>query len=195
LKAIIKSALSSEISVFLRQLLQNPRHVGAFVPSGKALARKMTCDLHMSTGHVVELGAGTGRISRAILAAGVPPANLTLLEMNPVFCAALKRSFPATRVVNCMAQDLPELGLDGVTSVISGLPMLNMSKQAQNAIVSSVFKTLSPDGMLVQFTYGLRPPLADEVIRDNRLCWSKRDRVWANVPPADVYVFRREKPA
>ena len=185
-------ALQGDLAVFLRQLLQNPRHVGAFAPSGKPLARQMTRDLNKNSGQVVELGAGTGRISRAILEAGVPPENLTLLEMNPVFCAALKREFPDVSVVNRMAQDLPELGLTNVNTVISGLPLLNMSNSTQNAIVAGVFKTLTDKGVLVQFTYGLRPPLADKVIADNNLTWQKREKVWANIPPADVYVFSRK---
>jgi len=184
--------MSGDLTVFLKQLLQNPRHVGAFVPSGKPLARQMTRDLNENSGQVVELGAGTGRISRAILEAGVPAENLTLLEMNPVFCAALKREFPKANVVNRMAQDLPELGLTNVNVVISGLPLLNMSNSTQNAIVSSVFNTLNENGVLVQFTYGLRPPLAEKVISDNNLTWQKREKVWANIPPADVYVFSRK---
>ena len=182
----------SDIAIFLKQLLRDPRHVGAVLPSSSALSRTMTRDLNADTGHVVELGGGTGRISRAILAAGVRPTDLTILEMNPIFCEALRDKLPGVQVVNRMAQDLPELGLKSVTSIVSGLPLLNMSRNIQHAIVSAAFQTLVPGGSLVQFTYGLRPPLADEVIQVHDLVWQKREKVWANVPPADVYVFRKK---
>ena len=52
---------------FFRLWLRRPRRVGAVMPSGRALATAMaTCIDAQAPGMVVELGGGTGSITRAI---------------------------------------------------------------------------------------------------------------------------------
>jgi phosphatidylethanolamine/phosphatidyl-N-methylethanolamine N-methyltransferase len=43
----------------------------------------------------------------------------------------------------------------------------------------------------VQFTYGSRPPLPPETIATLGLSVNRGHKVWANLPPATVYRFRR----
>ena len=84
------------------------------------------------------------------------------------------------------------LGFDNVSTVISGLPLLNMPEDVQEDIVSSVFKTLQPGGCLVQFTYGPKPPIAPEVRATNGLEWRTLKKIWLNLPPAMPYVFSQK---
>ena len=181
-----------QIWIFFRQLIRGPRQIGSVVPSGTRLAKEMARGLGPNVGQVVEIGPGTGVITNQILCAGVPPQNLTLMEMNTAFCDALQARFPKVAVHNQNASAMAALSLKDVEYVISGLPLLNMSCDVQRDIVSATLKTLRKDGTLVQFTYGLRMPIAPEIIGDLGLTWTKSARVWANVPSASVYRFKRQ---
>ena len=62
--------MTPDQTLFLRQLLHNPRQISAISPSSPWLARAMTAGLHPQMGQVVEFGPGTGRLTEAILARG-----------------------------------------------------------------------------------------------------------------------------
>ncbi|GAB1362755.1 hypothetical protein MASR1M32_19910 [Rhodobacter sp.] len=78
-----------------------------------------------------------------------------------------------------------------VGTVISGLPLLSMPEAVREGIVGAAFELLAPRGAFVQFTYGPRPPLPAEQIALLRLKVNRGFKVWANLPPATVYRFRR----
>ncbi len=179
------------IALFLRQALSNPAKVGAVAPSGRALGRLMARDLGPDSGPVIEIGPGTGSLTRAIIAAGVPQENLTLVELNEAFCHALGRRYPRARIIHGGAQEMGAHGIAGAESVISGLPLLNFPPALQHDILSAVLEVLRPGGKLIQFTYGPRPPVSPEVMHSLDLGWKMRGRVWANLPPATVYEFHR----
>jgi len=177
------------LTLFARQALKNPRNIGALTPSGRALGRFMARGLGAQSGTVVEIGSGTGSLTRGLVSAGVPQENLVLVEMNEAFCAHLQAAYPRARIIHGPAQSLPDHDIGPVECVISGLPMLNFPTPLQIDILSAVFKSLQPSGQMVQFTYGLKPPLAPKAMEALNLDWHLRGRVLANVPPASVYEF------
>ncbi|MEE9453888.1 MAG: rRNA adenine N-6-methyltransferase family protein [Paracoccaceae bacterium] len=179
------------MSLFLKQFACNPSDVGAIAPSGPALAKCMARDLGQNSENVVEIGAGTGAVSQGILNAGVAQHNLTMIELNPQFCTALAAKFPKTRVLNCMAQDMQAHGVVKASTVISSLPLLNIPGEIQKAILQTVFTILPADGKMVQFTYGPRAPISDELCQDLNLTVERRGKTWLNLPPATVYVYRQ----
>ena len=61
----------------------------------------------------------------------------------------------------------------------------------RRAIVGAAFDVLKPDGEYVQFTYGPRPPVSDQMIEELGVKVNKGHKIWANLPPARVYRFRR----
>jgi phosphatidylethanolamine/phosphatidyl-N-methylethanolamine N-methyltransferase len=178
--------------LFMGQLLRRPREVSALAPSSAGLARAMTEGLGPQTGRVVELGPGTGVITKAILARGVRPADLTMFEMNPDFTGALARQFPGATLHNLPAQEASRLCAPGVGRVISGLPLLSMPQGVRRDIVAAAFDVLKPGGRLVQFTYGPRPPIDDDTIAALGLSVVAGPKIWANLPPARVYHFHRK---
>lgn len=177
--------------LFLRQFTKNPAHVGAVAPSGRALARKMAQGLGADTCPVVEIGPGTGAITRGILKTGVPPENLTLIELNPHFCERLNAQFPTVRILNCMAQDMHEQGVQDAAAVISSLPLLNIPQNTQKDILNTIFDVLRPNAPMVQFTYGPISPISHELCHALNLSVERRGKVLLNLPPATVYVYRR----
>lgn len=179
--------------LFIWQLLRHPKSISAVAPSSKALALQMVSEIGPDTGRVVEIGAGTGVITRQILAAGVKPEDLSIVEMNPNFCAALKVKFPGCNVLEMDAQTLGNLPLENVGMVISGLPLLSIPEPVQRNIIKGAFDLMVAGGKYVQFTYGPKPPIAPEVLAENDLEWRILKKIWINLPPAKPYVFTRKR--
>ena len=180
---------SSDFALFMGQLLRKPHQVVALAPSSKGLCAEMARELDPLKGPVIELGAGTGNITQAILDAGIAPENCHSIEMNPDFCERLRTRFPGLNVYQMSAGDCGDLPVEGAQAVVSGLPLLSMPTQLQRDILGGFAKKVSPGGDYVQFTYGPKPPVT-KVVRDELdLEWRKSGKIWWNMPPARVYRF------
>jgi phosphatidylethanolamine/phosphatidyl-N-methylethanolamine N-methyltransferase len=151
----------------------------------------MTLGLGPDSGKVVEFGPGTGRFTEAILARGVRPEDLTLFELDEEFVAFLRGKYPGVTVHQRPAQEAARVVGGEVAAVVSGLPLLSMPSEVREGIVGAAFAILRPRGRYVQFTYGTRPPLPPETIATLGLTVNRGHKVWANLPPATVYRFRR----
>ena len=180
-----------DTKLFLKEALRNPRMVSAVAPSSPALARAMAEGLGPDSGPVVEFGPGTGRLTEAILAAGVPPEKLTLFEMNDEFVRHLRHRFPGVTVVHGPAQTAPDYMSVPAERVISGLPLLSMPHPLREDIVGAAFQVLAPGGAYVQFTYGPKSPLTPGQMARLGLEVGHSRKVWGNLPPARVLHFRR----
>ena len=186
-------------TLFLKRWLRNPLSMGAVVPSGRLLAEAMACttlaEMAGRDGHVIELGAGTGEVTKALLAAGIPTDRLALVEREPELAAFLRRHFPGPRIVEGDAARLPRLldqqGIGSAAAVISSLPLLSLPAEIVTGIVHSVFEVLPRGAALVQFTYGPSPPVPKTLREELRLVGTRGRRIWRNVPPAVVWTFRR----
>jgi phosphatidylethanolamine/phosphatidyl-N-methylethanolamine N-methyltransferase len=184
--------MPSDLPLFFRELLLRPRQISAVAPSSAVLARAMAAPLRPGFGTVVEVGPGTGSLTRAILQRGIAPSDLTLFEMNPTFAGALRAAFPGVTVHAAPAQAMPDLVAPGVAAVVSGLPLLSMPEAVQRGIYEAAFRVLRPGGFVVQFTYGAGEPLAAAVRGALHLTAQRGRRVWANLPPARVWIYSRQ---
>jgi len=147
---------------------------------------------------VVELGAGTGAITRALLRYRVSAEDLLVLELNPDLCKDLHTDFPNAKVVCGDARELPALlamtpGFeDGMTdAVVSSLGFLSMPPELIEQIIAASFCCLPPNGVFVQFTYGPKFPVRSTMLRRLGLRAERVDFTLLNLPPASVYVLRR----
>ena len=185
----------TELSLFLKQVASRPREVVALAPSSRALARRMAEAVPDGPGSIVEFGAGTGKITAALLDAGVPVEAIHSFEINPVFCDHLEREHPGLRVYRDRAENIDRFGIEDIKAVVSGLPLLSMDQGTQRRIVVGAFEHLRPGGVFIQFTYGPVPPVK-RIIRDElSLGWTRSERIWGNVPPATSYSFYRRRAA
>lgn len=182
----------SDLSLFLTQLIRRPTEIRAIAPTARAAAREMARSVRPDMGAVAEIGAGTGTITRAILDRGLPPERLELYELNAAFCDRLRSRFPGATVHNLPAQEMVNVGRRGLDAVISGVPTLPMPDALQAAIVGAALAMMKPGAPFVQITYGAAPPLSEGVRRQFGLRHTKSPRVWMNLPPAQIYVFRQE---
>ena len=194
--AVTAKSEKSDLLHFLRSRKSNPEKIGAVVPSGDALARLITQRIDASHAPVIELGAGTGALPRALLARGVDEEDLTLIESGPNFLKMLRERFPRARIVKADAARLAghELYAPGtVGAVVSGLPLLSMSPRKIMGVLTGAFHYLREDGAFYQFTYGPRCPVP-KAIRERLGLESKRiGRTLRNLPPATVYRITRKK--
>ncbi|WP_397542078.1 rRNA adenine N-6-methyltransferase family protein [Roseovarius salis] len=182
--------MTKDLGLFFGEMLRNPAEVSALLPSSGAVAWKMTEGLEDVTGPVVEIGPGTGSFTKAILARGIAPERLTLMEMNPRFCEILRERFPGVRVLNRPAQEIEQIGLQRIGAVVSGVPVL-ARPTIQREVVRPAFRLMAPGGFFTQITYSPGAPIPEEMRRELGLSVQKRGTVWANLPPARVFVFRQ----
>lgn len=188
-------------SLFLRELVARPKAVGALCASSPRLAACMAAQVDPAIeGLVVELGGGTGVITQALLARGVAPGRLVVVERSERLAAHLRRRFPAVRVLQGDAAELPALlaAIDGnrrlprVGHIVSGLPLLSIPPSSRQRIVSAGAAVLAPGARLLQFTYALA---GSSPWQQAGLVRQHSERVLINLPPARVDLFTACPPA
>jgi phosphatidylethanolamine/phosphatidyl-N-methylethanolamine N-methyltransferase len=187
------------MALFLKRWLRRPFTVGAVVPSGRPLAEAMARTtlraMHDPLGHVVELGAGTGEVTKALLAAGIAPQRLSLVERDSEMTSFLRDHFRGPHIIEGDAAKLPGLmaanGIGRIAAVVSSLPLLSLPGEAVSGIVRGVFEAMAPHGALVQFTYGPRSPIPVALSQHLHLVGERGRRIWRNIPPAVVWTFRQ----
>ncbi|MGB8293324.1 MAG: rRNA adenine N-6-methyltransferase family protein, partial [Rhizobium ruizarguesonis] len=80
---------------FFRGMMQGPKTVGSIVPTSSITAKRMASVVDIHSGlPVLELGPGTGAITKAILGRGVRPENLVAIEYSTDFHKHLQRTYP-----------------------------------------------------------------------------------------------------
>lgn len=181
--------------LFLRELLETPAGVGAVWPSSERLARGMAAQVDpRGDGLVVELGAGTGVVTRALLDRGVPADRLRVVERSPAFARHLRQRFPEVAVLRGDAARLSDvLGESAaggpVDAIVSSLPLRSLEPDVVSAVLGQCRALLRPGCPLVQFTYAPRG-LPDAGLSDGFVVRGDL-AVWTNLPPARVVVLER----
>ena len=183
---------------FFRQWLRHPLRMSSITPSGRQLASMMAAAVSPNAEGVIELGAGTGVITHALIRHGIKPERLLVVEMNDVLHDLLRHAFPRAHVVCGDARSLRKLTAEGgtfgtrpVDAVVSSLGLLAMPASVQHDILTAAFDMLRPGGVFVQYTYGLSRPVAPEVCAALGLHAQCTGWAWRNLPPARVYVYSR----
>ncbi|HMB72637.1 MAG TPA: methyltransferase domain-containing protein [Gammaproteobacteria bacterium] len=180
---------------FLKNYLQDPIRVASVLPSGRNLARVMAAEV-LPGSRVVELGVGTGTLTRALLDKGVDPSQLYLVEQNADFVQILGQQFPASEVLAIDAADLAEHLADHlgqIDYVVSGLPILWFSRGVKKRILAGAFSLLRRGGSFHQFSYFARPPVSQGLLEELGLVATRTGFAPLNVPPAFAYRFMRRE--
>ena len=179
---------------FLRSLVATPHLTGAVAPSSRALARTMAARVDPATpGLVVELGPGTGPVTKALIERGIDRRRLVLVEFNPMFCRLLENRFAPARIVEGDAYDLPRtlhaLAAEPVSAVVSSLPLLVQPPPRRQRLLDDAFALMGSRGVFVQFTYGPASPVPLRPLVG--LYTARRSPpIWLNLPPARVWTYR-----
>ena len=176
---------------FLTGLIARPKITGAVSPSSKALARAMAREVDAGgDGLVLELGPGTGPVTRALIEHGIAPSRIVAVEFSPEFCALLRQRFAGLRVIEGDAYDLgktlPATLSGPFAAIVSSLPLLNREPAARILLVQSLIDRLTPGGGLIQFSYGPKPPVA----ASQGFTVKRTAFVPFNLPPAQVWLYK-----
>jgi phosphatidylethanolamine/phosphatidyl-N-methylethanolamine N-methyltransferase len=192
--SVAKKSLRLDDEVrFIRSWIEKPLSIGAVTPSGKVLARTMAGYVDTeSPGPVIELGPGTGPVTEALVARGVDPARLVLVEFNPMFCRLLRSRYPQATVVQGDAYRLRHLletlVKEPAAAVVSGLPLMTKPLRTRLRLAGDAFSLLSPGAPFIQFTYAVVPPIPKSL---NGVHAQPSEVIWMNFPPARVWVYRK----
>lgn len=178
---------------FFRGWMHNTKAVGSIIPTSSVTARRMASVVDITSGlPVLEIGPGTGVITRALLATGIAPRDLYAVEYSHEFVRHLRRLFPLVNVIEGDAFDLdttlspaaPKL----FDCVISGIPLLNFPPPKRVAYIEQLLDRIPEGRPVIQLTYGARSPvppgLGNYTVRHF-------DFVIRNIPPTQLWVYRR----
>jgi len=209
----------TEHRTFWREFRGSFHTTGAALPSGKSLGRSLARFVAANGSQpksmrILEVGPGTGAVTRQIVRAMDSDATLDMVELNNQFVESLRRQFeldPALRSVQDRSQiihkSVEEIAEDSPYDVvISGLPLNNFAVEDVRSILAKLRRLTAPGGTVSFFEYiavrsvkvlvsrsqqrerlrGVGAALA-EVLDPFEF---RRDAIWANVPPAWVHHLR-----
>ncbi|WP_027284167.1 class I SAM-dependent methyltransferase [Rubritepida flocculans] len=185
-----KPAETANSALFFRRWLRNPLQMGSIIPSSPALCRRIAAAVQRGPEeHVLELGAGTGVVSAALLASGVPAHKLTVVEIVPEMADFLREALPGVNVICGDAFDLknalPEHLHGRIGTAICGIPLVLLPLERQRAFVEAV-ESVAPGKGFLLYTYCITSPLpyGKLGLAAKRLAWTP-----LNFPPASVWRY------
>jgi phospholipid N-methyltransferase len=184
--------------LFTRKLLVKGRQIAAINPSGAAISRTMARQVDFSQpGVIVELGAGTGAITKAIIENLQPHHRLILVEIDPDFVEILRQRFPQYTVIKGdatrMAEPLANLGVKQVKYVFSGLATPSLPVRGQERLHHWMRQMLDPGATFAQITFiPQHAPWRHVYQRYYARLFHEVHftPVWRNVPPGGVFCCR-----
>jgi phospholipid N-methyltransferase len=208
-----------ECGNFFRETRRHFSDTGALLPSSRFLARALVSELRLPRSNleaspfpcrILEVGPGTGSVTREILPQLRPGDQLDAVELNSRFVALLQRRFAKewlfhfyrdqVRIIHSAVEDLPGEAI--YDFIVSGLPLNNFSVAQVREIFQVYKRLLKPGGTLTYYEYvlirQLKTPFVNrrerrrlyrvgrvvgEYVRDYQV---RRQKVLINVPPAIV---------
>ncbi|MDP2310904.1 MAG: methyltransferase domain-containing protein [Pseudomonadota bacterium] len=174
---------------FLKAAARRPLGVATVFPTSSALARRLITPLTQSPpGRVIELGAGTGAITRHLVDAA--PGQVTALEIDPELARFLRSHLGDIRVVCAPAEDMGHVVEPRTArAVVASLPWTMLSPLTQERIFAAVHKALVPGGVFATYlclNAYLHPKA--RTFRARLHTWFPRVEEgaieWRNLPPA-----------
>jgi len=177
---------------FIKNWLDSPLKTGAIAPSGSELAKTMASFVPLDSNlPILEIGPGSGSVTRALLDHGVKPDKLVTLEYSQDFCALLAEQFPDIQIINGDGFDLQTTltkhfeTAPKFAAIVSSLPLLNSPKSDREALLANILQFLDGNPF-IQFSYGVKAPIAPaDGVSVEKTPWIMR-----NIPPARVFVYR-----
>ncbi|MEZ5692048.1 MAG: rRNA adenine N-6-methyltransferase family protein [Rickettsiales bacterium] len=182
---------------FIAAWLRSPLKMGAVLPSSRSLARAMAAQIDTAReGSIIEVGAGTGMVTQALLEADIPRERVLVIERDKKLFGLLHAIFSNLKVVCEDASELEKVickyGMGKVNAIVSSLPFITMPVAVRHSIQEQMAKVIGDDGIIIQFTYGHKSPISYSEMKKYGLTGRRVKMVFMNVPPAHVWVYRKD---
>jgi phospholipid N-methyltransferase len=180
---------------FVKAAFRDPRNVSTIFPSQKFLAKALIQHAGIKEGdHVLELGCGSGAITRYIMEEKAHIGEYTGVEIDEELVEYLKYTFKGEKFLNVSADKLHDQIPDGsMDVVICSLPWTLFAGKLQEGITDEIYRVLKPGGRFTTYlcihslTYP-GAPRAKKIFKRNFSDFEKRESIARNIPPANVYL-------
>ena len=178
---------------FFQEFLKHPLQIGSVIPSSGFLERRVVETAKVkSSRFIVELGPGTGGITRAMLEASGRDFKLLSIEINPNFHAFIKNIRDDRLTAHLgdalhLKEIISQYSLGSPDAIVSGIPFSTMSEKWGSRIIQSVFDVLAPGGRFVAYQ------LSSRVISLCRPIMGEGEIVleFFNIPPMRVCCWKK----
>jgi ornithine lipid N-methyltransferase len=189
----------SDFTLFLGKFLRQGTAIASLAPSSPWLSRTTLRNIDwQQAGVIVELGAGTGPITRALADRAPPGCRVVVLERDADFSRLLRARFHDRQGFDVVEGDVRELagilgglGITQADYIVSGLPVPSFPKDLQDDLFRVVGRVLKPGGAFNQITElpWVYWRFYRRFFTDVRFVFELR-----NLPPAGAYFCRGPKP-
>ncbi|MBZ5612347.1 MAG: methyltransferase domain-containing protein [Acidobacteriia bacterium] len=196
------SRLHTGHSLFFFQSLRSLTVTASLFPSSRFLAAALSRPIDFTRARViVELGMGTGAITRELLRRMQPGAVLYGVDINPAFITHVERKIRDSRFVPILGgaerlgSFLHQRGIRRADAIVSSLGLTSMGPDLRSHILEQAAEHLSRDGVLTQYQYlqvsapGLPHFRERDFLREYFREVASERVIW-NLPPANVYTCR-----
>ena len=187
------NAARKDIITFLQGFLKDPGHVGYIFPSSRFLERRLVKSANIESAQcVVELGAGTGGTTKAILNSLPPEGNLLAIENMQDFIPYLEAiQDPRLKIFQDdalhLGSGISSKNLPSPDTVISGIPFSTMGREHGIKVLQKVKRELRPQGLFVAYQFRDRvSKLGNEIFGTPRV-----NLELLNFPPMRVYIWKK----
>jgi phospholipid N-methyltransferase len=178
--------------LFFTKFLKHGTRIAAFVPSSRWMAQGVVGGIDFSKAKcIVELGAGTGPITSALLSRTRGSCRVVIVERDPDFCKRLRERFPDADVAEADAVNLDRLlaerQISTIDHVFCGLPLPSFTPMDRAHVLDIISRHLSPTGTFRQLTH---MPWVYYPLYRRYFARVDFHMVFRNLPPAGFYVCR-----
>lgn len=189
---------TSGFKEFVKAAFRDPKNVSTIFPSMKFLAQSLINHADMGPGQdVLELGSGSGAITRYIMQERAQLKSYTGVEIDQGLVEFLQQTYPNERFLNISADDMKEhIPDNSIDTVICSLPWTLFAGDLQESITREVIRVLKPGGKFTTFlclhslTYP-GAPRAKKIFQQNFAGFQKKETIARNIPPANVYMGQK----
>lgn len=172
--------------VFFRGFLEEPRMVGAIIPSSQETIDTMLAPVDWNRCQLfVEYGPGVGTFCQPVLDRLPRDGELLVIDTNPLFVDYLRRTIRDSRfhAVLGSAEDVEEIvrsiGHEKADYVLSGLPFSTLPEGVGPNIAAATYRVVREGGAFM--TYQYKGAARDLTAR--HFPRVETGHVWRNIPP------------
>lgn len=179
---------------FFKGFLTRPMEVGSVIPSSQILVRQLLRSGEIGKAHLaVELGPGTGVLTRAILGGLPADGKLLAIELHPDFGRLLARTITDPRLVlhkgraSELEAALEACGETRADTVLSGIPFSTLPPAEARATLEAIRRSLRPGGRFV--AYQVRSQVRR--LAEPFFGRGQESMVLRNIPPVRIFTWIR----